>query len=293
MKKLIITGSTGMLGSNFAAFARDKFNLYGLDIEAANPHISQQIKIDLTDSQQVSKVIEQIKPDYIVHCAAMTNVDLCETEPERAKLINTQATENLVRATGQDVKFVYISTGSVFDGEKGGYSENDTPSPVNVYARTKLEGEWAVERRQSNYTIIRTDIIGWNLVRGCSFIEWVFNNLSQGNSIKMFTDVIFTPITVNTLSENILEILEKGFTGRVNIGVTAPISKYDFGIRFADRMGFDRSLIQSSVLSDCLLKAQRPKNTSLNTRLAQRFFGKAWTIDDEILRIVKIKEPET
>ncbi len=288
MKKLVITGSTGMLGSNLAMAARDKFEVYGLDLEVLNQGIKNQVKVDLVDAAQVDKVIKDIAPDYIVHCAAMTNVDACEKETSQARTVNAAATENLVKAAGPGVKFIYISTASVFDGETGGYTENDSPSPVNHYARTKLEGERFVEMC-ADHVIIRTDIIGWNLVRGRSFVEWIFSSLSQGEKIKMFTDVIFTPITVNTLSECILELLENSFTGRINMGVAGAISKYDFGIKFADIFGLDRSLISASTLAACSLTARRPKNTSLNVALAQRTFKKAWTINEELLKLKMMK----
>ncbi|MEN7982571.1 MAG: SDR family oxidoreductase, partial [Nanoarchaeota archaeon] len=167
MGKVLITGGSGLLGSNLAEiFCKDFevfiiFNKNPVKIDYCN-----EMKIDLIDFENVEKIIKKINPLIIIHCAALTNVDYCEKNPKEAKEINCDSTKNLARI-GKEIgaKFIYISTDSIFDGETGGYSENDIPNPINVYAKTKLEGEEEVRKINGNYIIIRTNIYGKNKIQ--------------------------------------------------------------------------------------------------------------------------------
>ena len=158
---ILVTGASGLLGANFVSVARkhDR-HLVALTHRHSLPDSEvQSVTVDLTDQQEVKKLIHDLRPTWIVHCAALTNVDLCEEQPETATLVNTTASRNLAReASMVDAGFVYISTDSVFDGEKGQYSEDDHPNPLNVYGRSKLAGEMAVIEELEESLVIRTNI---------------------------------------------------------------------------------------------------------------------------------------
>jgi dTDP-4-dehydrorhamnose reductase len=272
-----------MLGSNIVCEMQGKYEIFGVDKNLANPELQNQFNIDLTDADKIRVIIELVKPDFVIHCAALTNVDLCEEHYSLARDTNGFATKNLVSIINSRTKFIYISTDSVFDGTRGGYSETDLPSPVNNYAKSKLEGEWFVEQESSNYVIIRTNIFGWNRVKGQSFAEWIYNSLSQGKHISMFTDVIFSPISANTLSSFIDTLLNMDFTGRLNIGSDSSISKFNFGIHLARLFGLDSSLIAPVIVDTFNFKAKRPKNTSLDTSKAKSIFGSLPSIENELI----------
>jgi len=287
---LIITGTSGMLGSNLVYHLSEKYDIFGIDIGPSNPFLNKQFNIDLTDFEKVKDLIKSVKPKFIIHCAAMTNVDLCEENYLLAREINALATKNITEALSRDARIIYISTDSVFDGKKGNYSEQDLPCPLNNYAKSKLEGEWFVEQLSLNYVIIRTNLFGWNLVKGQSLAEWVINSLSGNSEIKMFTDVIFSPLTVNSLSDYIDILLVNDFVGRINLGTLDSLSKYEFGIKLAKAFGLDARLIEPISIDDFSFKARRPKKTNLNTELAQEILGIAKSIDDEIYKFFNMRK---
>jgi dTDP-4-dehydrorhamnose reductase len=282
MKRLLITGSSGMLGSNIVHELGTHYKLYGIDNSTANPELQNQFQIDLRSSAKLGEAIGKIRPDFVVHCAALTDVDMCEDNYALAREINALATKHLISTIGSKTRFVYISTDSVFDGIKGNYSEVDIPSPLNNYAKSKLEGEWYVEQEAENYVIIRTNMFGFNRLRGRSFAEWIINDLAKKQSIKMFTDVIFSAISIYTLIQFIHKLLLSDFVGRLNIGVVSSVSKYNFGIHLADKFGFNASLITPISVDEFNFKAKRPKNTSLNISKAEDILGDMPDIDEEI-----------
>lgn len=285
MKRLLITGSSGMFGSNIVAEIEHNHEIFGFYKNYPNPELKNQIKIDLTNFNRVKSVVNFIDPDFVIHCAALTNVDHCEENFKLAREVNAVATRNLTSFLKPEIRFIYISTDSVFDGKKGKYSETDLPAPLNNYAKSKLEGEYYVEQLSRNYVIVRTNIFGWNRVKkNGSFAERVFNKLSQKKPINMFIDVIFSPITVNTLSLLIERLLSIDFVGRLHIGSTNSMSKYIFGVQLAKVFNFKSSLISPISVDKLRLKAKRPKNTSLDVSKANNIFGSLPTVEEEINR---------
>jgi len=271
-----------MLGGNIAAEFSRKFEISGVYRNHPNTRLLKQYRLDLADPAGVIRLSRQLQPDAIIHCAAFTDVEACEENYELAHNCNALTARNLLSAFGRQIKFIYISTDSVFDGRKGDYSEMDTPSPLNNYAKTKLEGEMFVEEMSDNYAIIRANIIGWNHVKGESFAEWVLRSLSEKNPIRMFSDVIFSPVSANTLAVFIDKLLEMDFTGKLNIASEDFASKYEFGVRLSRAFGLDSSLIAPASVDEFRFKAKRSKNTSLNTSKAKARFGRVPTLEEEI-----------
>ena len=284
MTKIIVTGSSGMLGTALVdRLEKDKgLEVFGLDILPSQLTYKNQIIIDLMDGDAVSRTIKKLNPDIIVHCAAMIDVDLCEKEENKARNINFCSTRSLMMAADSNTRFIYVSTASVFDGSQGNYREESLPSPLNYYAKTKLESEWFVEQNSNNYVIIRTDIIGWKLSGKKPFIQWIYDSLVRNEKIKMFKDVIFTPISVYSMAEDIYRLLSLEYCGRLNIGVGERISKYEFGLKFAEKMALNGSLILPISVDEHIFFAKRPKNTSLNVERAESVFGRSSTLDDEL-----------
>lgn len=282
MKKLLITGTSGMLGSNIAAEIGSRYEIFGTYKSYPNPNLKNQTNIDLTDTSKVKSMIDSVMPDIIIHCAALTNVETCEKNHELATATNVTATENLISALGPKKKVIYISTDSIFDGNRGNYSETDKPHPLNNYAKSKLEGEKCVEHFSDNYIIVRTNMFGWNYVKGQSFAEWIFNSLEKKNTIRMFTDVMFSPINASMLTLLIEKLFNLELAGILNIGSRDTISKYDFGIQLAELFDLDKSLIAPISVDDFEFKAKRPKNTSLNVSKAEKLLGLLPTVESGV-----------
>lgn len=261
-----------MFGSNAARMVSDEFEVYA----TYNTHPSQIrqcqfLHMDIRDNQQVNSIIKDIRPALIIHAAGLANVDYCETVPDEARVINTDGTENIAIASKEaGAKLIYISTDSVFDGERGMYMEEDTPHPLSVYSITKLEGESKVQQWAPDSIIVRTAFYGWNLHDKSSLAEWVINGLRDGKTLRMWTDTFFSPILVNDLIDMMIAMYRKNLSGVYHVGGSQRCSKYEFGQEVARTFGLDPSHIETSSRTDAQLIAPRPKDLSLNITKVSR-----------------------
>jgi dTDP-4-dehydrorhamnose reductase len=223
-------------------------------------------KVDLTDDSATRKLLFDLRPDAIVHCAAATNVDWCEDNPKQADAINVHAAAVLAEiAATCNSRFVYVSTDAVFDGKKGDYAETDEPAPLNVYARSKLAGERETLLRIPSALLVRVNIYGWNAQKKDSLAEWVLRRLEEGRNVPGFTDVFFTPILVNDLVPVLFAMLQQELTGIYHVVGSERISKFEFARRVATTFGFDPARVTPCQVKDMNLKAERPLDVSLNT----------------------------
>ncbi|MDC0964617.1 sugar nucleotide-binding protein, partial [Candidatus Pseudothioglobus singularis] len=163
-----------------------------------------------------------------------------------------------------DTRMIYISTDSVFDGEKQGtYNEFDKVNPLNIYAKTKYLGEKSV-KSINNGLILRVNIIGWTQKKKKSFAEMILINLIESQQLNLFNDVYFSPITVYDLSHIIIKIVKQPIIGIYHCGSKDNISKYDFGLKMAEIFQLADSNIKKISLDDMELRAIRPKNMALD-----------------------------
>ena len=265
-QRLLITGGSGFLGSDIARSTIKGFKVYATyyttPVQIAGCSF---VPLDIRNREQTFSSLKEIKPDLVIHTAALVDVDYCEEHSEEAWSINTEGTENVALATREvGAKLVYISTDSVFDGEKGMYGEEDVPHPLNVYARTKLEGEARVRCCLPESIIIRTAFYGWGFPGKHSLADWLITQLKRGEKPKMFTEVLFSPIPINVLVAAMLEMCGKNLSGLYHVGGRERCSKYTFGLELARAFGFNESCIQPSTRAEAQLKAPRPKDISLN-----------------------------
>lgn len=273
---ILLTGASGLLGWSFLSAAhRRNQPIVGVFHQHPLPSSeAETVCVDLTDQTKVHELLNSLKPDWIVHCAAMTNVDLCEVEPDQATLLNTTVSRALaIEARKLGAGFVYTSTDSVFDGVRGNYSEQDIPNPINVYAQSKLAGERAVQDEYPDALIVRTNIYGWNVQRKLNLAEWILTELESQRSIQGFSDVIFNPLLVDDLSEIVLTMMERGMKGLYHVAGTGACSKYEFALALAEVFGRDGQLVRKASVDDAPLKAPRPRNTSLNQAKIERDLG--------------------
>lgn len=260
--KILLTGGSGLFGQAFIDLVKKTYELYATYNQ--NPlNFENALQLDITDVEQVKKVIEKIKPDVIVHSAAFTNVDKCEIEKEKACETNAKATENIAKIADKiNAKLIYISTDYVFDGEKGLYKEEDKTNPINYYGLTKLEGEKAVIKHCNDYVIARTSVIyGMNKK---NFATWVIDELKNGRQINIITDQWVSPTLNIDLAEQILALIEKDEKGIFHTAGGERISRYDFVMKLAEIFGFDKSLINPITSDKLNWIAKRPKDSSLD-----------------------------
>lgn len=297
--KILITGANGLLGSNLCLIYS---KIFGSEVIATSQHqpdfsYCQNFKLDINDKEDLV-LVQKIKPDLVVHCAALTNIDYCEEHPEEAEKVIVQGTKNIALAARKAGSFlVHISTDAVFDGERGNYSEKDRPNPINVYARAKLEAEKEVQKigesaKDWNYAIIRTNIYGWNRKDNQkSLAEWMLDKLEKGEKLPAFEDVSYSPILVNNLAEAILELYELKFKGTINIAGSESCSKFDFAMKLAEVFGLDKNLIVPTSVEEMSFKARRPKDMSLDISLAQKVLKtKLLNVEEGLCRFKDLRE---
>jgi len=271
--RVLVIGAAGLLGSNLCFQWEEE----GLDVVGSyHSHpISfprkTSVSLDIANSMEVFRVIKNISPDVIVHCAALANVDACEQNPNEAMRINSEGTTYIAQAAENNrAMLVYISTDSVFDGYTGLYREEDKPDPRNVYAKSKLQGERAVQHCCSDFLIIRTALYGWNAQDKQSLSEWILDRLNLDEEIPAFSDIFFTPILVNDLADLLKRALQKEIRGTLHLGSRDVCSKLDFAKELCALFGGNEKLISPCNIRDIPLIAPRPSNLSLNTLKASQ-----------------------
>ncbi len=265
MKRLFITGGSGLLGSKFT-------NLPGnyeiITTYNTNPK-ENAIKLDITDENDVLNKIESLSPDLVIHCGALTNVDYCEDHQEEAYKINAQGTLNIIKACEKtDSKLIHVSTDFVFDGEEGSYQENDKTNPVSYYGISKLKGEEFVQNSDLNYAIARVSVLyGWHT--NFNFVTWVINELRDGNQINIVTDEYNSPTYADNAAEAILNIYSKDKKGIYHIAGDERINRFDFAKNIARVFELDETLINPILSEKLIRKAKRPMDSSLSVEKAK------------------------
>lgn len=269
--RLLITGVSGLLGNNLAYYFKDKYEVLGL--YSSHPVTIKGIyteKCDLLFSNSIRTIIRDFNPSVIIHCASLVNIDQCEVDKDLTKKINVLSTKNIVEdITDRDVKLVYISTDSVYDGVKGDFSEDDNVNPLNYYGFSKYEGEVEVLKRK-NSLVLRTNIFGWNIQNKLSLGEWILEELKAGRKINCFKDAYFSTIYTLELARVIDIAIQTGLRGVYNCGGSNSYSKYEFALKIADCFGLDKTLITPISIDNFGFKAKRGKNLSLNSDKLQR-----------------------
>jgi len=273
MKRLLVTGGSGLVGGHVWDVARNDWEVFATysSHSCAYPKVTF-LPMDLENDDSIRSVITQVKPHAVIHCAAWPNIDICESEPERAFRINTEGSEILARACEEiQCRLIFTSTDMVFDGEKGSYSESDETHPINVYGQTKLAAEEKIQAACPNSVIARVALVyGKPQIHGNSFSEKILNAAGEGKVMNLFTDQIRTPVLVNDLARALLELADHDFQGIIHLGGATQVDRYQFGLRFADLRKIPKALIQPVTMDTVRPKAPRPRDVSLDTRLAQR-----------------------
>jgi dTDP-4-dehydrorhamnose reductase len=262
--KLLITGADGQLGYALARLLDERFAVVGTNRSAC----------DITNPEQVREVVEDNGPDAVLHCAAWTDVDGCEQDPDTAYRVNGQATARLADICAKTgTRLVYFSTDFVFDGEKGEpYSEADQPNPLNVYGRSKLAGEEAVRNANKDNVIVR---VSWLYsARGRNFLSSMIqraNNSRAGKSepIRVVDDQLSSPTWVNEVARQTAAILGNDLTGIIHAVAHGACSRYDMVTRLFDELGAELQ-VERCRAAEFPQAAQRPAYSALvNTRLQQ------------------------
>ena len=267
--KFLVTGSAGLVGSQVVKdLTQQNHTVYSCYHDVFPEH-GIPVKLDLINQDDIVCTIDKIKPDSIIHLAAMTGVDQCETHQDLAMKINANSTEIMARqAAKQNTFFLYISTDYVFDGINGIKKESDTPNPLGFYGKSKLAGELTLNKIPSSWCIVRTSTpFGIHKTKK-SFPIWVKENLESKKEISVLTDQFTSPTYVPNLSKMLIEIATRQLVGIYHTSGSTKISRYNFAEMVAEHLNLDKKFLQSARMSDMNWKAQRPKDSSLDVSLA-------------------------
>jgi dTDP-4-dehydrorhamnose reductase len=289
MKKVLVTGCTGMLGEKIVAelLLNNQFDVFGLARTKTNIlSDSYQIQVDLSEDSFKDSLKSWITPDVIIHTAAYVNLSFCEQHPDKATTLHVHASGKLAALYPQAL-FIYISTDSVFDGEKGNYSEMDIATPLNQYALTKLQGEREIQRFTTNALIIRTNIYGKRNGKNGGLAEWAISNLSKNIAINGFDDVIFNPLYTGQLAEFIKTFIlgNNEFRGILNLGSEEFVSKYVFINMLAQEFGLNSNLVKRDTMKGKPSDLLRPFNTTLDTTTCKKLFNQSFHLLEGIKQL--------
>jgi len=287
--KFLVTGSAGLVGSQVVKDLTQQNHTVYSCYHDTKPSHGTPILLDLTDQDKIIHTIQEIKPDKIIHLAAMTGVDQCETQQDLAMKINGNATEIMARQSAKNnCFFVYVSTDYVFDGINGMRKESDTPNPLGFYGKSKLAGEIALNKIPSSWCIARTSTpFGIHKTKK-SFPIWVKENLKSKKEISVLTDQFTSPTYVPNLSKMLIEIATRQLVGIYHTAGDIKISRYNFAEMVAEKLNLDKKLLIPTKTDEMNWKAQRPKDSSLDISLAAEILNeKPQTIQQSLVHFIK------
>lgn len=289
MKRILVTGASGLLGLTISRMAAQEsvrellpggYEVWGglrkerLAAPGAIGEAFHPLYADLTEVGQIERMLEEARPEVVIHCAAMTEVDRCEAYPADAELLNAQVPRSLARLTARlGIKLVQISTDAVFDGQHGEYRESDPPHPLNAYGTSKLHGEQAVAEENPDALIARVNFYGWSWQGRRSLAEFFYNQFSAGQVIDGFDDIVFSPLLVNDLALILLRMVELNLCGLYHLVSSESQSKFAFGRMLARQFGFDERLIRPASYKTANLRAPRASLLSLRSDALAQVLG--------------------
>lgn len=290
MRKFVLFGGGGFIGGNLATVADQN----DCDVHIADRTLKSGLSfahwntVDITDREEVGKTIAQLQPQTVFNLAAMADIDQVEKEQDLAWRINVSGAKNIAASCARNgIHLIHFSSDAVFDGKSSSYSENDQPNPVNYYGRTKAEAEKAVFEVHPQTAVVRISLVlGFPVSGGNSLLASLEAKLEDSKEILAPQEEIRTPVDVITLSECILELADKSFSGLLHIGSTGPIDRYRLTQKIVSQMGFDEQIVLRHNMSEPdLNRAPRHRNGILDIRKAQQLLDtKLLSVDEGLQR---------
>jgi dTDP-4-dehydrorhamnose reductase len=289
-KRVLFTGGSGLLALNWAMAIRDKFTVVlGLHQKNITLRGFEHYQIDIKSVERLASSLEKIKPDIVIHAAGLTNVEQCEKEPDLAFHVNVEIAEVVAKVCFQKgLHLVHISTDHIFSGNEPLLSEVQPSKPINKYGETKAEAEVLVLKAYPDALVIRTNFFGWGTSYRKSFSDYIIEGLRAKKQLVLFDDVFYTPILVENLAFAVHDLIDLQEQGIMNIVGDERISKYQFGIKIAEKFDLDCNLIKRSSICEISGLVQRPKDMSLTNQKACKLIDrKLGNVDEYLTKLLQ------
>ena len=289
---LLITGGSGLLALNWASAMKNHFNVtLGLHkrLITLSDVTTKCFSLDSIDA--IKLAFEDVRPSIVIHTAGLTNVEVCEQNPDAAFHINVKIAENIsIVCADLNTPLVHISTDHLFSGMRQNTDETIPVSPQNVYAQTKAAAEVCVSANYPDALVIRTNFYGWGPKYRPSFSDMIINKLRNFESIILFEDVYFTPTFSQCLIKAVHDLVSMKKVGIYNVVGDERISKYDFGIKIANELKLDLNLIKSGLFLESHGLVKRPLDMSLSNKKVCESLGRGMGSVTEHLHLLKKQE---
>jgi dTDP-4-dehydrorhamnose reductase len=285
---ILILGAGGLLGSNVATLAAAQGDVVGT-YHTSEPDLGVRTRqLAIEDAELVKETLDDVAPTAVINCAAMTDVDGCESAPEQANEVNARAPGRIAQlCSDRGIDLVHVSTDYVFDGEsKDRYTETSATNPIQEYGASKLEGEQAVRESDADAALVRLSFVyGVHQATGelTGFPAWVAGRLEAGEEVPLFTDQHVTPSRAGQSASVLLSLLEQGATGCYHAACRSCVTPYEFGHEIRQRMGAPEELMTTSRMADVERPARRPANTCLDVSRLEETLGESQpTLEEDL-----------
>jgi dTDP-4-dehydrorhamnose reductase len=271
--KLIVTGAHGFVAGSVLAQSGDEWQVHAVSRgePLAGRDALQWHTCDPWQPGQIAQLFHEVRPQAVIHTAALADIDFCQAHPEAARAGNvdfTHTVADLCADTG--ARLVFCSTDTIFDGEHAPYSEDDPPGPVNLYAQTKVEAEQLVARLGSQAVIARLSlVVGLPLLgAGNSFLVRMIAALKDGKAVSMPEQEVRTPVDVITVGRALLELAAGNHHGIFHLAGHSRVTRLEMAQQIAHRFGLPQHLVVAQGVANAPGRAARPRDVSLNNAKA-------------------------
>ncbi len=271
LKDVLVLGASGILGQYLIAEAEKRhYNAQGTYLSEPVEKIQ---RLDLAQPSDIRSMVGSMRPEIVLLPAAMTSVDLCESGSEAARVTNAEGPRHTALACREyGSRLVYFSTDYVFDGSSGPSDEEKEPMPINVYGRTKLEGERNVLSILPSALVIRTCAnFGRNRFRSKeNSVTWIMSRLSRKEKVSLFTDQWVSPSYTPDVAKITFDLLDIGAHGVFHVASRSCLTRFDMGMEVCRVFGLAKELIEPSRMADAMLPAPRPSKSCLAVGKVER-----------------------
>ncbi len=289
-QKLLVTGASGFLGWNLCQQAQSNWQVYGtyFSHEVKIPGVTLS-KTDLKDYASLNELFNSIKPDAVIHTAAASKPNYCQTHRQESYAVNVEAAVNIARLCSEhSIPCAFTSTDLVFDGKNPFYKETDPVCPINYYGEQKAIAEQKMSEITSAIALCRMPLMfGAPSPVSPSFLQGMVSSLQAGKEINLFTDEFRTPASARAASEGLLLAIEKQVRGVLHLGGKERISRYDFGLLLADILQLPTDLIIPGKQADIVMVAPRSPDTSLDSTKAFALGYQPLSLREELNKIFR------